>query len=216
MCAAVAQLGDESETGVFHEPIPNLITVPQPQGTVRQWADGAPLIAPSKSCDPPPEIFIPVLHEDSRHVGNCLRQPNGSLKPLSAEQAHLHAAKHSKNVRGRCDGLVYDESFPGYNPVLWEHVALAPSAAQGSHRFLLESASSKGEAHVVDVCYRPSKFLPAAVREHSQYCLSAHGNVRETECAAGMMVGVGDRLGFSGFHEAYKATDSQALSLIHI
>ena len=120
----------------------------------------------------------------------------------------------SKNIRGRCDGLVYDESFPGYNPVLWEHVALAPSAAQGSHRFLLESASSKGEAHVVDVCYRPSKFLPAAVREHSQYCLSAHGNVRETECAAGMMVGVGDRLGFSGYHESFKATDSEAHMLV--
>ena len=212
MCAAVASpLGEMLDKDVRdHEP--RLLTMPQ--GIVRQCLDGAPLINPSESCDPPPDVFIPVLPEESRHVGNCVRKVNASAKPIGAEQARVYAAKHGKNVRGRCDGLVYDDSFPGYSPLLWEHVACAPYGAHGSHRFFLESVSQKGVSHLVDVCYRPSKFLPAAVREHSQHCLTAHSNVRETECAAGLMVGVGDRLGYSGFHETFKVIDSQANSLL--
>ena len=178
-----------------------------PQFPERQLTDET-LIPPSKSCEPPPiSKFIPLLPEDERHVGNVLHMSKGAQKVLTEQQAQNYSRQHSQNVRGRCDGLLYDAQYPGFSPVLWEHVAMA-SAEQGSHRFLLESA--KGGTHVVDVCYRHGKFLPAAVRQHTEFSLLKHSHVRVAERAVGLMVGVGDRLGFNGYLESFKVQDSHA------
>ena len=158
-------------------------------------------------------VYLPLLEKP--YVGNVLRG-----KHISESQAVAHSQKASLKRNARCNGLVFNASFPGFDPLSWNNVVRAPLSGKeaSSYRFELERPTrDAGQREtvfdVVDICYRPQSSLPSCVRAHSEACIDAHSKVRKGDDASGDMVGVGVNQAYSGYRDRFKHDPSKHMSI---
>ena len=180
-----------------------------PNGVKRVRSDG---LSEFKS-EQLPGVCLPLLVQP--YVGNVLRG-----KHISESEAVAHSQKANLKRNARANGLVFNESFPGFDPLSWNHVVRAPLSGTeaSSYRFELErptrdAGQSETVFDVVDICYRPQSSLPSCVRAHSEACIDAHSNVRKGDAASGDMVGVGVNQAYSGFRDHFKHDPSKHMSI---
>ena len=142
--------------------------------------------------------WVPLLPVDEYPRGNTRRYEDGRTVAITPEQAD----RLPQGMRGQRSGLLYDESYPGFEPWRWPRVVPECTA----QRLLLEDEEGGGAA-VVEVGHELRGRDMNAVAETY---LSAHGTVRDKDTAVGRMVGVGDHAAYDGRVRKFVTTDAVA------
>lgn len=167
---------------------------PSPQARVTSddsLDDLKPIPWPSNFVPPLPAVLeVPLLPDDEWPRGNVRVLQRGVRRPIGMGAAD----RLKEGCRDQRAGLLYDESAPGFEPIMWPHV-IALSEGE-SFRVSLEGEREGEIPQLVDVCYNPD--ADPRLLGIGEHWLSVHDSVREGDLADGGMVGVGAHLSYEG------------------
>ena len=152
-------------------------------------------------CD---DYVITRLHEDEYVWGNVRRYPSGVSLPIDAEAAEAIRQGRRKHRPGLC---YVEHGFDGFCPATWPHVFAAPADGYGHHRAWL-GGSDGGEPTMLAVTY-DAKPDPRLISIAESWW-DEHKPCRQSDPAAGGMVGVGEHLRRDGYVRAYVVPDAEA------
>ena len=148
--------------------------------------------------------FVPLMTVEDYSRGNVRRYPSGRTQPIGQDSAD----RMKQGRREQRSGLLYDERFPGFEPVLWPVVVSPPATGCASFRLLLEGEREGEAASVVDICYDPCVARERMLRI-GEHWLRAHATVRAEDTSAGRMAGVGDHLAYDGLVRPFVVSSSE-------
>ena len=127
--------------------------------------------------------FAPLLPESNYQYGNV-------RKSLVTDDCGCIDGELAESIpvgrRGQRKGLLYDQAYPDFDPVLWPHVVPAPGSGEGLYRVELEGGGvllvvhERGvDSHLVGI---------------GECWLDQHFSCCDGDGAHGSMVGVGQHL----------------------